>query len=122
MHVTRVGLVDFRSYRDVVVELEPGVTSFVGRNGVGKTNLIEAISFLVPGRGLRRATIEEVAFSEGDGAWAVSALRRSLCVSRKGMRVSTGPRVLTSPLTPCASFTAARHIPASTPTRYAEAR
>jgi DNA replication and repair protein RecF len=45
----------------------------VGPNGAGKTNLIEAISFLTPGRGLRRATLEEVAFSEGDGSWAVSA-------------------------------------------------
>src|SRR5262249_8586534 len=45
----------------------------VGPNGAGKTNLIEAISFLAPGRGLRRATLEDVAFSEGDGSWAVSA-------------------------------------------------
>jgi DNA replication and repair protein RecF len=44
-----------------------------GRNGAGKTNMLEAISFLAPGRGLRRATLDEVAFSEGDGAWAVSA-------------------------------------------------
>src|SRR5213078_1951921 len=42
-------------------------------NGSGKTNLIEAISFLTPGRGLRRATFEDIAFSEGDGSWAVSA-------------------------------------------------
>jgi recombinational DNA repair ATPase RecF len=44
-----------------------------GANGAGKTNLIEAISLLAPGRGLRRATMEELAFAEGDGAWAVSA-------------------------------------------------
>jgi DNA replication and repair protein RecF len=44
-----------------------------GANGAGKTNLIEAISLLAPGRGLRRATLEELAFSEGDGGWAVSA-------------------------------------------------
>ena len=45
----------------------------VGPNGAGKTNLIEAISLLAPGRGLRRATLDEVAFAEGDGSWAVSA-------------------------------------------------
>ena len=45
----------------------------VGPNGAGKTNLLEAISLLAPGRGLRRATLDEVAFSEGDGSWAVSA-------------------------------------------------
>ena len=44
-----------------------------GANGAGKTNLIEAISLLTPGRGLRRATLDELAFSEGDGAWAINA-------------------------------------------------
>ena len=48
----------------------------VGPNGAGKTNLIEAISFLAPGRGLRRATLDEVAFSEGDGSWAVCGRNR----------------------------------------------
>ena len=51
----------------------PGPVVLTGANGAGKTNLIEAISLLAPGRGLRRATMEELAFSEGDGAWAVSA-------------------------------------------------
>ena len=45
----------------------------VGPNGAGKTNLIEAISFFAPGRGLRRANLDEVAFSEGDGSWAAAA-------------------------------------------------
>ena len=53
--------------------MDDGPVVLVGPNGAGKTNLLEAISFLAPGRGLRRATFEEVAFSEGDGAWAVSA-------------------------------------------------
>jgi DNA replication and repair protein RecF len=44
-----------------------------GPNGAGKTNLIEAISLLAPGRGLRRARLEDLAFSEGDGSWAVVA-------------------------------------------------
>jgi DNA replication and repair protein RecF len=46
MHVARLSLHDFRSYADVDVELEPGVTAFVGRNGQGKTNLVEAIDYL----------------------------------------------------------------------------
>ena len=50
-----------------------GPVVLTGANGAGKTNLIEAISLLAPGRGLRRATMEELAFSEGDGAWAVNA-------------------------------------------------
>src|SRR5690242_21403701 len=69
----RLALTNFRSYRAAAVELGPEPVVLVGANGAGKTNLMEAISFLAPGRGLRRATLEEVAFSEGDGSWAVSA-------------------------------------------------
>lgn len=46
MHVARLSLHDFRSYADVDVELEPGVTAFVGSNGQGKTNLVEAVDYL----------------------------------------------------------------------------
>jgi DNA replication and repair protein RecF len=44
--VTRLGLHDFRSYDEVDIELGPGVVTFVGRNGQGKTNLVEAIDYL----------------------------------------------------------------------------
>lgn len=46
MYVSHLLLHDFRSYADVDVELEPGVTAFIGRNGQGKTNLVEAIDYL----------------------------------------------------------------------------
>ncbi|QSR24018.1 DNA replication/repair protein RecF [Nocardioides aromaticivorans] len=46
MHVAHLTLHDFRSYADVDVALEPGVTAFVGSNGQGKTNLVEAIDYL----------------------------------------------------------------------------
>src|SRR5687768_7755172 len=46
MHVSHLSLHDFRSYPEVDVALEPGVTAFVGRNGQGKTNLVEAIDYL----------------------------------------------------------------------------
>ncbi len=46
MHVSHLTLHDFRSYGDVDVPLEAGVTAFVGRNGQGKTNLVEAIDYL----------------------------------------------------------------------------
>jgi DNA replication and repair protein RecF len=46
VHVSHLTLHDFRSYAAVDVALEPGVTSFVGRNGQGKTNLVEAIDYL----------------------------------------------------------------------------
>lgn len=46
MHVSHLTLHDFRSYADVDVALDAGVTAFVGRNGQGKTNLVEAIDYL----------------------------------------------------------------------------
>jgi DNA replication and repair protein RecF len=70
----RLSLANFRSYHAAQVELTAaGPVVLTGANGAGKTNLIEAISLLAPGRGLRRATFEELAFAEGDGSWAVSA-------------------------------------------------
>ena len=72
--IRRLTLANFRSYHAAQIELaKTGPVVLTGSNGAGKTNLIEAISLLAPGRGLRRATLEELAFSEGDGAWAVAA-------------------------------------------------
>jgi DNA replication and repair protein RecF len=71
--IRRLTLTSFRSYHAANLAVGDGPVVLVGPNGAGKTNLLEAISLLAPGRGLRRATFEEVAFSEGDGAWAVSA-------------------------------------------------
>ena len=71
-------LTDFRNYRQLRLDcgLEPVV--LVGANGAGKTNLLEALSFLAPGRGLRRARLDEVCRRSRSGepdaaAWAVAA-------------------------------------------------
>jgi DNA replication and repair protein RecF len=71
--IRRLTLTNFRSYHAAQIDVGAELVVLTGPNGAGKTNLIEAISFLAPGRGLRRATLEDVAFSEGNGAWAVSA-------------------------------------------------
>jgi len=72
--IRRLSLTNFRSYHAAQLEFgRAGPVVLTGANGAGKTNLIEAISLLAPGRGLRRATMEELAFSEGDGGWAVNA-------------------------------------------------
>src|SRR5207247_6447555 len=71
--IRRLSVSNFRSYHAAQIEVGAGPVVLVGPNGSGKTNLIEAISFLAPGRGLRRALLEDVAFAEGDGSWAVSA-------------------------------------------------
>jgi DNA replication and repair protein RecF len=71
--IRRLNLHNFRNYHAAALEADAPTIVLVGPNGAGKTNLVEAISFLAPGRGLRRATLNEVAFSEGDGSWAVAA-------------------------------------------------
>lgn len=71
--VTRLSLTDFRNYGEAL--LEPGA-SFVllsGDNGAGKTNVLEAVSLLAPGRGLRGAALSEMAREQGSGAFAVAA-------------------------------------------------
>jgi len=71
--ILKLTLTNFRNYHTASLGAGAKTIVLVGPNGAGKTNLIEAISFLAPGRGLRRATLDEVAFSEGDGSWAVAA-------------------------------------------------
>src|SRR5437660_2336669 len=71
--IRRLTLHNFRNYHAASLDADAPTIVLVGPNGAGKTNLIEAISFLAPGRALRRATLNEVAFSEGDGSWAVAA-------------------------------------------------
>jgi DNA replication and repair protein RecF len=74
--IRRLTLSNFRSYHAAQIELASdgaGPVVLTGANGAGKTNTVEAISLLAPGRGLRRASLDEFAFLEGDGGWAVSA-------------------------------------------------
>jgi DNA replication and repair protein RecF len=73
VHVARLSLVDFRSYADALVEPGPGLVILTGANGAGKTNLLEAVSLLAPGRGLRGATLTEMARHGGPGGFAVAA-------------------------------------------------
>lgn len=73
VRINRVALTHFRSYRTASVAVNGDLVALTGPNGAGKTNLLEALSFLSPGRGLRRATLDDVADTEGDGSWAVSA-------------------------------------------------
>jgi DNA replication and repair protein RecF len=73
MPVRRLTLNNFRNYHAASLETGAKTVVLLGPNGAGKTNLIEAISFFAPGRGLRRANLDEVAFSEGDGSWAAAA-------------------------------------------------
>ncbi len=82
--VVRLTLTDFRCYRYQRIETDRRPVVLTGANGAGKTNVLEALSFLVPGRGLRGARLAEVAFRPAGGgehggaaasapSWAVAA-------------------------------------------------
>lgn len=73
MAVARLLLTDFRSYREAVIEAGPGLVVLTGDNGAGKTNVLEAVSLLSPGRGLRGASLGEMARRDGPGAFAIAA-------------------------------------------------
>ena len=76
--VSRLILSDFRSYPRLDLTLAPtALVAMVGENGAGKTNVLEALSLLTPGRGLRRAEIVEMARAGSGGGFAVSVELRT---------------------------------------------
>ncbi|MDX8476926.1 DNA replication/repair protein RecF [Mesorhizobium sp. VK24D] len=72
-YISKLTLTNFRNYAGLLLELQPGAVVLSGDNGAGKTNLLEAISLLTPGRGLRRAPYADVAREGGDGGFALHA-------------------------------------------------
>ena len=73
MSLTRLTLRHFRNHVATRLEETLDFNILVGENGAGKTNVLEAVSLLAPGRGLRRAQPAEMAGRSGDGGFAVAA-------------------------------------------------
>lgn len=73
MAVLRLSLSNFRSYEDATLAAAPGLIVLTGENGAGKTNVLEALSLLSPGRGLRGAALYEMARAPGPGGFAIAA-------------------------------------------------
>jgi DNA replication and repair protein RecF len=71
-HLSRLVLTDFRNYRHLSWTPETPVTVVVGENGSGKTNLLESVSLLLPGRGLRGARVADLP-RHGGTRWGVAA-------------------------------------------------
>ena len=71
--VERLTLSNFRNYTQVAIEAGPEPQVLIGANGAGKTNLLEAVSLLAPGQGMRRAAYPDLARGTGDGGWTVAA-------------------------------------------------
>ena len=73
MLLTRLTLTEFRNYPVLVWRPTSRLSVITGPNGSGKTNLLEAVSLLVPGRGLRNARLGDLARQPGPGRWGVAA-------------------------------------------------
>ncbi len=71
--ITRLTITDFRSYAKADIRFDGRPVAISGANGAGKTNILEAISLIGPGRGVRGARLDELPRIGGSGGWAVSA-------------------------------------------------
>ncbi len=78
---------DFRNYETLNLDLDARPVVLTGANGAGKTNLLEAVSLLTPGRGLGRAQFGEMILRGAEGGWAVHA--RFHCASGE-VEIGTG--------------------------------
>jgi DNA replication and repair protein RecF len=70
--IRRLRLTNFRNHAELELAPDGASIALAGPNGAGKTNILEAVSFFAPGRGLRRASASDIAFVAGDGAWAAA--------------------------------------------------
>ncbi len=105
MPVSRLALTDFRSYPSALIEPGPGFVLLSGDNGAGKTNMLEAVSLLSPGRGLRGAALSEMARIDGAGGFAVAARLGDVEIGtgtqptapeRRQVRINTAPTSVNS--------------------------
>jgi DNA replication and repair protein RecF len=114
--IARLILQDFRTYASLDLTVSRPLVALVGENGAGKTNVLEAISLFMPGRGLRRAELGQMARNEGPGSFAISV---TLDAPYGEHRLGTG-------LEPQSENARASRIcrvdgmPASSPTAFAE--
>ena len=95
-------LTNFRNYASASVAFGGELVALTGENGAGKTNLLEAISLLTPGRGLRRARYEEITRIDGDGGWAVAATLAKTARKRGSARGSPKRGSGSAHAAPCA--------------------
>ena len=71
-HLTRLRLTQFRSHHTLDIHCQSGTVILTGENGIGKTNVLEAISMLAPGRGLRSGQLDDMT-QNGQSGWHVLA-------------------------------------------------
>jgi DNA replication and repair protein RecF len=87
MWISRLVLTDFRNHAHLALALDARPVVLAGPNGAGKTNVLEAVSLLTAGQGLRRVPYPELARQGGAGGWAIAATVRS---GREAIDIGTG--------------------------------
>lgn len=92
MALDRVTLSQFRNHQATRLDGTAQFNLLVGENGAGKTNVLEALSLLAPGRGLRRAALPEIPAKSGDGGFAVSAELNQAVTIGTGVRPDRATR------------------------------
>jgi len=86
--IARLVLTDFRNHPALALTPGAGFVVLTGDNGAGKTNILEALSLLAPGRGLRRAALADMARQDGPGGFGVAATVAP--VGADGVEIATG--------------------------------
>ncbi len=85
--LSRLILTDFRNHAGLVLAPSPGFVVLTGENGAGKTNVLEAVSLLAPGRGLRRAALSNMQRQDGPGGFGIAA---TLTAEGGDVEIATG--------------------------------
>lgn len=78
LSIRKLILTHFRSYPCLELELEALPVIITGANGIGKTNILEAVSFLSPGRGLRNARLTDIDHRGQSNPWAVASVLEAM--------------------------------------------
>ena len=74
--IEKLKISNFRSYKILELSFESNPIVIYGKNGVGKTNLLEAISLLYPGKGIRRSSFSDMINISHNFPWKIEALCR----------------------------------------------
>ena len=69
--ISKLSLTDFRNHSFTSIVTDKKFVALVGRNGSGKTNIIEAASMFSPGKGLRSSQLSEQSNVSGKGGWSI---------------------------------------------------
>lgn len=111
MQLNQIRLENFRNYADAQVNLAPGLNLFLGQNGQGKTNLLEAIQYLTMGRTFRPGTRSEVIRREATWARVEGSVEKSVGTFRVGLALTQERRIWTVNDKKLTAFAMERYFP-----------